>query len=254
MSGGIRIGVCIMAGALTVGCDGSTGPESPSLRTGGSPPRRIEIVSGDHQSAVSGTPLEADLVVRLLDERVQGVPNAPLAWQVENGRGRLDSGDTFFGTWSDADGYARARFTPEVPGEVHVTVELVGSSGVRTIFSFDAVPPDWPGAFSAARIYSRVDEPRPGVLTRYVVEDAEGGGRFSLQHLSCCFAYEFPGAFSIEGTRILLTFDEDWEGWLPFDPAERVAIGRLSGDSLSILYPPGMIRSGFVSGLYVLAR
>ena len=64
-------------------------------------------VSGDGQSAAPGSALSDPLVVRLLDERGNGVPNRAVSWVVATGGGTVDPATST----TDADGRASTRWT-----------------------------------------------------------------------------------------------------------------------------------------------
>lgn len=77
---------------------------------------RLVKVSGDNQSAAPGAELSNPLVVRLVDEAGNGVPNRPVSWVVGAGDGSVASTNTNTGS----DGEASTRWT-------------LGSTGTNTL-------------------------------------------------------------------------------------------------------------------------
>jgi PKD repeat protein len=67
----------------------------------------LSIVSGDNQTAVAGSELPGDLVVRLVDAQGNGVPDAAVTWVVGTGGGRVSPENTT----TDEAGRTSARWT-----------------------------------------------------------------------------------------------------------------------------------------------
>jgi len=67
----------------------------------------LVLVSGDGQSASAGTALDNPLVVRLLDEAGNGVPNRAVSWVVATGGGTAEPANST----TDDDGRASTRWT-----------------------------------------------------------------------------------------------------------------------------------------------
>ena len=74
--------------------------------TSGSP-NRLLLVSGDDQSAQPGAELPEPLVVRLLDESGNGVPNRAVSWVIATGGGTVSSATST----TNEDGRASTRWT-----------------------------------------------------------------------------------------------------------------------------------------------
>jgi hypothetical protein len=70
-------------------------------------PEELTRVSGNGQSAAPGSELPAPLVVRLLDERGNGVPNRPVSWVVATGGGSVNPATST----TDPEGRASTRWT-----------------------------------------------------------------------------------------------------------------------------------------------
>jgi hypothetical protein len=68
---------------------------------------RLLVVSGSGQSALAGTLLPEDLVVRLVDAEGNGVPNTAVTWVIANGGGSVGPQNTI----TDGDGRASAQWT-----------------------------------------------------------------------------------------------------------------------------------------------
>ena len=86
---------------------------------------RLAVVSGDNQTGQIGSPLAADLVVRLIDGDGNAVPNTAVAWVVATGGGSV----TPTNSNTDGDGRASARWTlgpVPGPGRVDAVVSGVG--------------------------------------------------------------------------------------------------------------------------------
>ncbi len=83
---------------------------------------RLEMTSGDEQSAAPGAELPEPLVVRLVDEAGAGVPGQAVAWVDAFGDGT--SSDT------DADGYASTTWTLGPESGVQTLNAVVSGVGV----------------------------------------------------------------------------------------------------------------------------
>ena len=80
-------------------------------------PTTVELVSGNNQSAAPSNELPSPLVVRLLDNAGNGVPNRAVSWVVATGGGSVSSATST----TDQDGRASTRWT------------LGGSAGQNTL-------------------------------------------------------------------------------------------------------------------------
>lgn len=84
---------------------------------------RLVILSGNEQSAAGGSPLPADLVVRLVDAAGNGVPQTHVTWVVATGGGTASP----LNTTTDNDGRASTRWTlGETPGEQRIDAVVSG--------------------------------------------------------------------------------------------------------------------------------
>jgi len=103
------------AGAQTVTASSSDLSGSPVTFTAtalsGSPSTLIRV-SGDDQSAAAGAELPNPLVVRLVDEAGNGVPNRAVTWVVATGGGTVSSPTSI----TDENGQASTRWTLGGPG------------------------------------------------------------------------------------------------------------------------------------------
>jgi hypothetical protein len=118
----------------------ATGPHSASASSGGlegSPIRftatgraggadRLVRVSGDGQSGHAGDALENLLVVRLLDQAGNGVPNRAVSWVIATGGGTVEPGTS---TTDDA-GRASTRWTLGPDGGSNTLNAVVSGVGV----------------------------------------------------------------------------------------------------------------------------
>ena len=129
-------------------------------------PTEIQVVSGDDQRAVQGLSLEQAVVVRILDEDGQPIPDFKVAFTPARGHGQVDSASV-----TDEDGKASAfwmlgstpgRHTLRISaGEVDTLVEaraLDLDAELDTLFAapsqaeIDAISADW-----AARDFAAAD-------------------------------------------------------------------------------------------------
>jgi hypothetical protein len=91
----------LCAAVLVVACDSPTGTDRPGA------PARLDVVSGDLQTAEVGTELAQPLVVRVVDAN-----GTPLAGQIVNFRVVSGGGSVFAGAaQTNADGMAQERWT-----------------------------------------------------------------------------------------------------------------------------------------------
>ena len=159
------------ATASSSALDGSPVHFSAEGRAGGAD--ELERVSGDDQSARPGTQLENPLVVELLDQAGNAVPNRAVTWVVATGGGSADP----VTSTTDTEGRASTRWTLG-PGEGRNSLNAV-VSGVGFV-GFTATGAGGGGGSSASRLAfqrqpsdAEEDERiRPPV--EVVVLDAEG--------------------------------------------------------------------------------
>lgn len=230
----IAVGMMILGTVSSLGCGGEAlGPSEQ-------PAAAISMVSGDDQQVEAGRLLEP-LVVRVTDAQSAGVGSVRVNWTITSGAGVffLDARGSFRGfpngALTDADGIARAYFSPTALGATTVAAAVVGLQGSPVTFTAAAAAPAWLPVSSSALIYERVGVPRSGVLTRYAVYD---DSTFELQYIA---GFEYPGTYSIGSGEIGFQFDEpDWR-----------ATGTVRGDTLLVQYNFDASLSGFEDGLYV---
>ncbi len=188
-------------------------------------------------------------MVRVTDAQGAGVGGVRVNWTVISGAGVffVDAQGPFpalpNGVLTDADGIARAYFSPTVLGATTVAAEVVGLQGSPVTFttdaqapSCDAQAPSWPPVSSSALIYERVGVPCSGELTRFALYD---DSTFELQYAD---GFEYPGTYSIRSGEISFNFDAD---------ARWSATGSVRGDSLFVQYSVAASLSDFEDGLYV---
>jgi protocatechuate 3,4-dioxygenase beta subunit len=93
------------ASASSVDLDGSPVEFTATGRAGSA--SQLERVSGNNQSARAGSEVPEALVVRLLDQAGNGVPNRAVSWLVATGGGSVPAENTT----TDDDGRASTRWT-----------------------------------------------------------------------------------------------------------------------------------------------
>jgi hypothetical protein len=91
--------------ASSAGLDGSPVDFTATARPGSA--SQLERVSGNNQSALAGREVPERLVVRLLDEAGNGVPDRAVSWLVATGGGSVPAENTT----TDDDGLASTRWT-----------------------------------------------------------------------------------------------------------------------------------------------
>ena len=114
-------------------------------------PTRLERVSGDDQSAEPGQELSDPLVVRLLDEAGNGVPNRAVSWVVASGGGSVSSATSS----TDENGRASTRWTLGASEGVNTLNAVVSGVGV-VAFSATAGEDGGGGGSTASRLEFRV--------------------------------------------------------------------------------------------------
>jgi hypothetical protein len=87
------------------------------------PPGSVEIVQGDDQNGPPGATLADPLIVRLLDESGNGIPDRTVVWVVHTGSGTVDPATGM----TDAEGFASAEWTlGSAPGVQRVDAQVPG--------------------------------------------------------------------------------------------------------------------------------
>ncbi|WP_347986708.1 carboxypeptidase-like regulatory domain-containing protein [Methylomonas sp. AM2-LC] len=94
-------------------------------------PNKVTINSGNNQRGGVGQPLPEPLVVAVVDQGANVVAGVPVIFQVTQGTGSLQNGQTSVKVVTDSDGRAAAEFTlgkeTSLDGQ-HVTATLVGTN------------------------------------------------------------------------------------------------------------------------------
>jgi hypothetical protein len=137
------------ASAASAGLSGSPVAFTATATAGGAD--LLVLVSGDDQTGPPGTELQEPLVVRLLDEAGNGIPDRAVSWVVATGGGSVSSGNTN----TDAEGRASTRWTlgPNPgPNTLNAVVSGVGVVG----FSATATGGGSGGGSDASRLRFRV--------------------------------------------------------------------------------------------------
>jgi hypothetical protein len=112
------------ATASSSGLEGS--PVTFRATAGPGSAARLELVSGNNQSARAGSDVDERLVVRLLDQAGNGIPNRAVSWLVASGGGSVPEENTT----TDDEGRASTRWTlgPEPGGNtLNAVVSGVGA-------------------------------------------------------------------------------------------------------------------------------
>lgn len=128
-------GPAVPLGLVLAACggDGPTNPPEPEARA----PAAIAIVSGQDQQGKAGEPLPEPFVVRVTDDRGDGVEGVEVTWRVTTGAGHF--GPDLYPTEesstvsvdTDPDGTARVFFRPAILGTSTVAADVSGLSPVR---------------------------------------------------------------------------------------------------------------------------
>lgn len=233
----MRSGYLVAALAVTVaaaGCGDSTGPAPrPSVTE-----CRLEMLSGDGQTVMSGTLLPAPLVVRVTDLEGGAVPNTIIVWgpywrYTDQGFRR-----TGWTSRTDRDGVAQTQFIPSEPGAPPLAADAAECESPAIAFSLDVLPADWPAlGDGTSLLYAHVGD-EGDFRSRYVLEPDTG--TFRLQYRFCCFAYEYAGVYAVQGADVLFDFRSyrDWIGGS--GEFQGRAFGTLVGDRLTVHYDEGL--------------
>ena len=103
--------LALALGALVAGCDNVNTPRIIG---------DLQLVSGDGQTAPTGTQLPQPLVVRVIDDMGRGVEGVDIAWEGLIGNGTLSAASTRTGS----DGQTSVRATPTVGGQSALTATI----------------------------------------------------------------------------------------------------------------------------------
>lgn len=201
-------------------------------------------MAGESQSGEIGRPLARPLVVRVTDERGDGVAGLSVVWSVVSGVGDfVDFDGTAHGvavTSTDAEGFARARFIPQTPGPIGVlaAADLVGVRGSPVPFTIDGEFSDLPPFSSSRLVYERVEPDSQGLSSSYILYS---DGTFELQYSFAAGLASYSGKYTVKDKVIAFDFDES--SWR--------ATGTLRGDSMYVTYNVEALIDGFEDGVYV---
>ena len=125
-----RARIACALGALLVACNSSSGPDSPS---------GVTAVSGNDQYATVGSAAPNPLVVEVVGEHGDPLPNVAVNWSVSGGGGTVaDSIST-----SDASGHATMSYTAGTSPGVATVVASVAQLWTTT-FTLYIEPPGGP--------------------------------------------------------------------------------------------------------------
>lgn len=140
------------ASARSADLNGSPLEFTATARAGGAD--RLVRVSGDDQSARPGSRLENPLVVRLVDNAGNGVPNRAVSWVVATGGGEVEPGTST----TDGNGRASTEWTLGPGGGSNTLNAVVSGVGV---VGFSATATDGGGGGGdAARLAFQVQPSR----------------------------------------------------------------------------------------------
>lgn len=203
-------------------------------------------MSGENQAGDVGKPLGEPLMVRVTDERGEGVAGIRVVWSVVSGVGDflVSDGNTegVAVTSTDGAGFARVRFIPQAVGSIGVlaAADVAGVKGSPVPFTVDGrfflsdLPP-----FSGSRlVYDRVEPDSFGLSSSYVLY---ADGTFELQY---SVGFRYAGKYTVQDKVIVFDFGESGS----------FATGTLRGDFLSVKYSIAMTLSDFEDGVYVRSR
>jgi hypothetical protein len=129
------------ASASSAGLEGASVDFTATASAGSAD--RLVHVSGDDQSARVGSELEDPLVVQLVDQAGNGIPNRPVSWVVATGGGSVASANTL----TNGEGKASTRWTmgPNPGGNsLNAVVSGVGVVMFRATATDPAPPPPPP--------------------------------------------------------------------------------------------------------------
>ena len=118
-------------------------------------PGTVEIVRGNAQEGLPGTTLPNPLIVRLLDEAGNGIPNRTVVWVVNSGSGTIDPASGM----TDAEGFASAEWT------------LGTAAGIQRVEA------QVPGVGTAIFTATNTDGGGGGDPTAVRIESVEGDGQ-----------------------------------------------------------------------------
>lgn len=148
---------------------------------------QMGIIDGNNQRGAIKQPLPKPLVFAVTDAGANLIPGALIEFEVTQGSGTFDNGETTFSTLTDMDGRASASFIlgPEEGLDVQrVIATLVGTESTAGFTASAFVPGD-PGQTSISGVVlDNQDRPMPGVTVR--IEDstrqaiADEQGQFTI--------------------------------------------------------------------------
>jgi hypothetical protein len=165
------IAPALLAAAVLAACSDGTGASKAG------PPARVDLLSGDQQTAPAGSELPQPLVVKVTDAKGKPVSGQPVAFVVTAGGGHVFAGSTV----TNAAGEARERWTlgPVAGDSQRVEARAVDqATGAKLVFAtFRAVAT--PGAAATLSVANpgpgtgTVGQPQSDSVT-VLVKDAHG--------------------------------------------------------------------------------
>jgi len=157
-------------------------PTAPSLG--------INVISGDLQFGIVGTPLARPLVAKVMDDPTgDPVPGSAVIFSIVAGGGSLDGGSVSITKISDASGTVSVQWTlgPEPQVEQMVVANFSQNAGMPVMFMATGLAPNpgGPTSFSGAVLTTRslVAVPRVTVRIEGVTSTTDANGRFVLANV-----------------------------------------------------------------------
>lgn len=99
--------ISLIVFVLSCGCDRSVGVDEESDQDPKKVPAELQVISGDEQKALIGTSLGELLVVKVVDQNEEPVPDISVRWSVTTGDGSVAPRETT----TDISGLVRAEWT-----------------------------------------------------------------------------------------------------------------------------------------------
>jgi hypothetical protein len=163
---------------------GFSGAAEFQATAGVGPPRLIVVDAGNAQYGAFGAPLPRPIIVAVVDEGSNRLPDVPVTFTVAGGGGKID-GEQSVVVRTDGDG--RAWVTPSLGQEMlnTFTAAISGSSAKVTFQAFGKLAGPAGETRISGVILDNTDLPIPGVTVRIdgstLVAQADDAGQFSIQ-------------------------------------------------------------------------
>ncbi len=133
------------------------------------PGDKINVLDGNNQRGVAGQPLPQPLVIAVTDAGANLIANAEVEFEVTQGTGTFENGQTTIRKTTNTDGRASALFTlgPEIGFDIHrVAATLVGTTAFAG-FSASGLVAGNPGQTTISGVVlDNQDNPIPGVTIK----------------------------------------------------------------------------------------